>query len=511
MFLTTFVDLIKIEFMKTYQDYINHCKKIADLQYSISVLNWDQEVNMPPKSAERRAQQISTLAGIAHKISTDKEFGKLLHALSKKKLSDEKKRNINESLKEYSKSTKYTTEFVQLLSKTISESFIAWQKAKEKDDFSIFAPKLKELVKLKREECNLLGYKHHPYDAMLDIYEPNSTVKDLDILFKDVRQHLVPFVKQIAKANQHNDSLMHNYFEKDKQLAFTEILLAQMGYDFKAGRQDVSTHPFTTNFSSTDVRVTTRVNENNLSEIIWSSIHEGGHALYEQGLKDENYGLPAGNYLSLGIHESQSRIWENNVGRSIFFWNYNFKKLQNEFHSNLGHVTVEDFYKAINIVKPSFIRTSADELTYHFHVMIRYEIEKDLLSGKIEVEDLPKIWNKKYKEYLGIDVPSDSFGVLQDIHWSHGSFGYFPTYSIGSFYAAQFFNQAKKEINQLEHKIEIGNLKPLLEWLREKIHIHGKLFAADELCEKITSEKLNFKHFLNYAKKKYSKIYNLKP
>src|SRR5690606_25849773 len=236
------------------------------------------------------------------------------------------------------------------------------------------------------------------------------------------------FVKEIASAKQNNDSLMYNFYDKNKQLAFTEELLAQMGYDFNAGRQDISSHPFTTNFGPLDVRVTTRVNENNLSEILWSSIHEGGHALYKQGLKEENYGLPAGSYLSLGIHESQSRLWENNVGRSRVYWDYNFRRLQEIFQVNLSHFTADDFYKAMNIVKPSLIRTSADELTYHFHVLIRYEIEKELIAGIIEVEDLPAIWNKKYKAYLNVDVPSDAQGVLQDIHWSHGSFGYFPTY-----------------------------------------------------------------------------------
>jgi carboxypeptidase Taq len=495
--------------MTTYQDYKNHCSKIADIEYAMSVLNWDQEVFMPEKSALHRAQQISTLAGIAHELSVDKTFGNLLEQLNKEPLAEIEKRNIQESLKNYKRAQKYTTAFVQEMSKTISQSFIAWQEAKEKDDFSIFAPKLKELVALKRQECELLGYQDHPYNALVDLYEPNATVKDLDILFEDVKRHLVPFVKEIASAKQNNDSLMYNYYDKDKQLAFTEELLAQMGYDFKAGRQDVSSHPFTTNFGPLDVRVTTRVNENNINEILWSSIHEGGHALYEQGLKEENYGLPAGSYLSLGIHESQSRLWENNVGRSRVYWDYNFRRLQEIFQVNLGHFTADDFYKAMNIVKPSLIRTSADELTYHFHVVIRYEIEKELISGTIEVEDLPLIWNKKYKDYLNVDVPSDAQGVLQDIHWSHGSFGYFPTYSIGSFYAAQFYNQAKKEIDQLEYQIEIGNLKPLLEWLREKVHQHGRLFAADELCEKITGEKLNFKHFLNYAKKKYNKLYNL--
>lgn len=495
--------------MNTYQDYKNHLSKVADVEYSISVLNWDQEVFMPEKGAKHRAQQISTLSGIAHELSTNETFGKLLLKLSKEKLTEIEQLNIKESLKNYERNNKYTTDFVQQMSKTISEAFIAWQEAKQKSDYSIFAPKLKALVKLKREECELLGYKNHPYNAQLDLYEPGATVEDLDILFNDVKKELVPFVQQIANAKQNDESLMFNYFNKDKQLAYTEELLAQMGYDFKAGRQDISSHPFTTNFGPLDVRVTTRVDENNLNEIMWSSIHEGGHALYEQGLLEENYGLPAGSYLSLGIHESQSRLWENNVGRSLGYWKHNFKRLQTVFPENLSQFTAEDFYKAMNIVKPSLIRTSADELTYHFHVLIRYEIEKELIAGAIEVEDLPKIWNKKYKDYLNIDVPNDAKGVLQDIHWSHGSFGYFPTYSIGSFYAAQFFNQAKKEIKSLETQIENGELIPLLDWLREKIHRHGRLFAASDLCEKITGEKLNFKHFLEYAKNKYNKLYHL--
>ncbi|MCB0380457.1 MAG: carboxypeptidase M32 [Flavobacteriales bacterium] len=496
--------------MNTYQDYKNHLSKIADVEYAISVLNWDQEVFMPEKGSKHRAQQISTLSGIAHDLSTNETFGKLVLKLSKEKLPELEQLNIKESLKNYERNNKYTTAFVQQMSKTISEAFIAWQEAKQKSDFSIFAPKLKALVKLKREECELLGYKNHPYNAQLDLYEPGATVEDLDILFNDVKKELVPFVQKIANAKQNDEGLMFNYFNKDKQLAYTEELLAQMGYDFKAGRQDISSHPFTTNFGPLDVRVTTRVDENNLNEIMWSSIHEGGHALYEQGLLEENYGLPAGSYLSLGIHESQSRLWENNVGRSSAYWNHNFKRLQEVFPENLAKYTSEDFYKAMNIVKPSLIRTSADELTYHFHVLIRYEIEKELIAGAIEVDDLPKIWNKKYKDYLNIDVPNDAKGVLQDIHWSHGSFGYFPTYSIGSFYAAQFFNQAKKEIKGIENQIENGDLIPLLNWLREKIHIHGRLFAANELCEKITGEKLNFKHFLDYAKNKYNKLYQLK-
>jgi len=495
--------------MNDYEKYKAHLIKIADIDSTIALLNWDQEVMMPEKGANTRAQQIATLSGLRHEIFTENSFGDLLNILSDSKLSDEEQRNVNETKKEYNRSKKYSTDFVQLMSKTISQAFTAWQEAKTNNDFSVFAPFLEKLVELKKQECEIIGYNGHPYDALLDEFEPGSNVKDLDVLFTDVKSQLVDFVQDIAQAPQNNEQMMFQFYDKDKQLAFTESLLSQMGYDFKAGRQDLSSHPFSISFGSLDARVTTRVNENNLSEIMWSSIHEGGHALYEQGLKIENYGLPAGTYLTLGIHESQSRLWENNVGRSLGYWKNNFKNLQKTFSENLSEYSTEDFYNAMNIVKPSLIRTSADELTYHFHVLIRYEIEKELIGGTIEVKDLPEIWNAKYKEYLNIDVPSDTEGVLQDIHWSHGSFGYFPTYSIGSFYATQFFEQAKKDIPNLEQQIESGDFKALLNWLRTNIHQHGRLFAASELCERVTGEKLNFKYFMDYAKDKYSKIYNL--
>lgn len=494
----------------SYSKYKELLRKIADVNYAAAVLNWDQETYMPKKGADFRAQQLSTLAGIAHELSTSNELGDLLEQLSKDAtLTEKEKRNIKESLKKYKDNKKYTTEFVREMSKTVSETFQAWHKAKNNNDFASYAPQLKKLVKLKREECKILGYKTHPYDAMLDQYEPGAKTADLEILFTDVREQLVTFVKQIAAKPQNQDGFMFKKFDKQKQWQFGLDLLKQMGYDFDAGRQDLSTHPFTTNFNSEDVRVTTRVNENDLNEMMWSCIHEGGHALYEQGLPASEYGLPSGEYISLGIHESQSRLWENNVGRSLTYWKANYPKLQETFNETLKDVTAEDFYKAMNIVKPSLIRTSADELTYHFHIMIRFEIEKALMEGSIEVEELPAYWIKKYKEYLNIDVTSDTKGVLQDIHWSHGSFGYFPTYSLGSFYAAQFFSQAKKEISTLEGEIEKGNTQPLLDWLREKIHRHGKYYSAEELCIAITGKKLDFAYFMDYAKNKYSKLYML--
>ena len=316
-------------------------------------------------------------------------------------------------------------------------------------------------------------------------------------------------MSKISDANKIDDSFFYQKYLHNKQWDFGIELLEKMGYNFNAGRQDISAHPFSTHFSPEDARVTTRIDENNLSEMIWSCIHEGGHALYEQGILPENYGLPLGETISLGIHESQSRLWENNVGRSLEFWNYNFESLKSKFPNQLSDVTVNEFYKAANNVRASLIRTNADELTYHLHILIRYEIEKALIEGKIQVKNLPEIWNLKYHEYLGIEVTSDSLGVLQDIHWSHGSFGYFPTYTIGSFYAAQFFSQAKNEIPNLLREIEVGNNKNLLEWLRKKIHNNGKRLDAHKLCEEICGEKLNFKHFKEYVIEKYSKIYLL--
>jgi carboxypeptidase Taq len=495
-----------------YNEYRARFAKIADINYTIALQSWDQETYMPEKGAAFRAQQIATLSGISHELSINEELGKILNSLNKdgKGLSEKEKRNIELSLKDYNRRKKYTTEFVELLSRTTSECFQAWQKAKTTNDFKVFAPHLTKMVDLKRQEADILGYEGHPYNALLDQYEPDAKVADLDILFKDVREQMVAFVKKIAEAQQNEDGFMYKHYPKDKQWDFGIELLKQMHYDFEAGRQDISIHPFTTSFSAQDVRVTTKILEDNLKSMIWSCIHEGGHGLYEQGLPAEEYGLPSSEAVSLGIHESQSRLWENNVGRSLAYWKANYAKLQSYYPEHLKKVSLEQFYKAINLVQPSLIRIEADELTYHFHILVRYEVEKALIGGKIKVSELPEFWNAHYKEYLGVKVPDDAHGVLQDIHWSHGSFGYFPTYSLGSFYAAQFFNEAKKEIKDLEKKIEEGNLLPLLQWLREKIHKHGRFYSAADLCTKVTGEKLNFKYFMDYAKHKYSSIYNLK-
>jgi carboxypeptidase Taq len=496
--------------MSLYNQYKQKQIKATDLIRATAILHWDQETHMPEGGAQLRARQLSTLTGIMHELATEKEMGEILEKLKNDdSLSAVEKKNVALSYDDYIKQKKYPVEFVMEMSKTFSESLQAWRKAKQENKFSIFSPYLEKIVIIKKKEADILGYKKHPYDALLDNYEPGCTTELLDNLFGGVRNKLVDFVKIIAAAKQVNNNFMYQSYNADKQWDFGMFLLKQMNYDFNYGRQDKSTHPFTISFGPQDVRVTTRIDENNLNEMIWSTIHEGGHALYEQGLLMENYGLPAGYASSLSIHESQSRLWENNVGRSLPYWKCNYSRLQQLFPENLKNVSAKEFYRAMNTVNPSFVRTNADELTYHFHVMIRFEAEKLLIEEKLSVKDLPEYWNSKYKEYLGIDVPDDANGVLQDIHWSHGSIGYFPTYSLGSFYAAQFFESAKKQIPNLENEIESGNLLPLLNWLRDNIHKHGRLYNAEELCERITGEKLNFNYFMNYAEKKYSDIYSL--
>lgn len=495
---------------KNYEAYKTLLSKCADIGNACALLNWDQETYMPPKSAGFRGQQLSTLSQLQHENFVNDETGNLLEKLKDdSSLSADERKNVSLTLKDFLKAKKYSSEFVGKKSMAVSRAHGAWVKAREENNFAGFENELNEVVQLTREEAAMLGYKEHPYDALLDNYETGANTADLTVLFDDVKKNLVDFVKEISARKQVSNDFLFRKFDKEKQWNFGIDLLKQMNYDFEAGRQDISAHPFTTNFSMHDVRVTTRVNENDFHPMTWGCIHEGGHALYEQGLLEENYGLPAGEATSLGIHESQSRLWENLVGRSLGYWKGNYPKLQKTFSESLSDVSLMDFYNGINQVKPTFIRTEADELTYHFHVMIRFGIEKGLMDGSIAVKDLPEIWNTSYKNYLGIDVPDNARGVLQDIHWCHGSIGYFPTYSLGSFYSVQFFDQAKKEIPNLEMQIEKGELLPLLNWLREKIHRFGRLKSAEELCVDITGEKLNFSHFMNYAKKKFGEIYSI--
>jgi carboxypeptidase Taq len=493
-----------------YEQYKTKMQQIADVRNAMAVLGWDQETYLPEKGAAFRGQQLTTLSSLAHELFTHEALGNLLQELRHRRdLTAIQQRNVTLSLEDYEKNLKYPAAFVAELSNATNTAYHSWIRARKEKNYAVFEPALEKMVALKQQETAILGHSGHPYDALLNEYEKGADVAMLDAIFRDVRSSLLPLLQKIALQDVPEKKFLSRHYPKDQQWEFGLGLLKAMGYDFKAGRQDVSEHPFTTSFNPQDVRVTTRIDEQDLGNMTWSCIHEGGHALYEQGLPIEEYGLPCGEAASLGIHESQSRLWENNVGRSLIFWQHHYGKLQGLFRSNLLAIPIQDFYKAINLVQPSLIRTEADELTYHFHVMIRYEIEKELIAGNLKTGDLRDVWNKYYEDFLQVSVPDDLHGILQDIHWSHGSFGYFPTYSLGSFYAAQLYAAAKKQVPGLENDIASGVYDQLLHWLRENIHRHGRFWTSNELCEKVTGEKLDFRYFLEYATEKFSGIYNL--
>ena len=494
---------------KRYKSYIEHAQKVADINAAIAVLSWDKEVNLPKKAAKFRSQQVATLSGMVHELSTDQSFIKTVNELSQADLAFDEARNIQQTKRGLEKSMKFDTAFVIEKSKVVSACFHAWLQAREKNDHKIFLEPLSQLVDIVKQESEILGYKEHPYDAMLDLYEQDLTVSQLEKVFNPLKVELANILNKIKTAPQVDDQFLKQHFDKDQQWAFGLYILKSMGYDFDHGRQDFSAHPFTISFNPEDVRVTTRIDENDFLNMTWSCIHEGGHALYEQGLPSESYGLPLGNSISLGIHESQSRLWENNVGRSKSFWMFHYPKLQEYFPEQLGSVGLNDFYKAINKIETNLIRTEADEIHYHLHVIIRYEIEKALMSGDLKVKDIRDAWNEKYKSYLGVNVPDDNMGFLQDIHWSHGSIGYFPTYSIGSLYAAQFFNQIQKDTSGLDGSIQQGDTSQILTWLRTNIHQHGQRYSALDLCKMLTEDSLNAEHFIRYVKAKYGEIYNI--
>ena len=494
--------------LNLYTQYKNTLQKIADVKYASAVMQWDQETYLPPKGNEIRGRQIATLNELAHQQFTDEKFGALLNELSTKDgLSDKEKQNVTLSLYDYNKNKKLPSSFVRQMSEAVNKSFHAWIQARKENSFSIFQQPLQQIILLKKQEADLLGYEKHPYNALMNDYDKGLTVDTVDTLFTSLRPQLSALLQTISAQPQVECSFLHQHFNKEKQWNFGIEILKRMQFDFEAGRQDISEHPFTTNFNSNDVRVTTRVDENDFGNMLWSCIHEGGHALYEQGLPADEYGLPLGEYCSLSIHESQSRLWENCIGRGLDFWQNNYSLLQHYFPQQFNNISLQQFYMGINKVQPSLIRTEADELTYHFHVMIRYEIEKMLIEGSINARDIPAYWNEHYKKYLGITVPDDKQGCLQDVHWSHGSFGYFATYSIGSLYAAQVYAAIGAKNSSLSNDVASGNLSVILQWLQQHIYKYGRYYNSEELCEKATGQRLNSQHFINYATAKYKKIY----
>jgi carboxypeptidase Taq len=487
-----------------YQQYVDQMQRVADLRYAAAVLQWDQETYMPAKGAEARARQLATLSETAHEWATATSFEQLVGELQQRgDLDAKQQKNVSLSYEEIARRQKLSSAFVRRSSEAVSRAFNSWMAARKANDFSLFETSLEQLVALKIEEADLLGYEGHPYNALIYEYEKSVTVTTLDKLFDALTPALQQLIEMVVSKQQVDTGFLHQLYPKDQQWAWGMHLVKELGFDLEAGRQDISEHPFTTNFSAKDVRITTRIDDHDLANMTWSCIHEVGHALYEQGLPDAEYGLPSGEYASLSIHESQSRLWENCVGRSRAFWQQYLPVLQGYFPEQLNKVSTDQFFQGINKVQPSFIRTEADELTYHSHVYIRYQVEKELMAQQLKVKDLPARWNELYKKHLGVTVADDRTGCLQDVHWSHGSFGYFPTYSLGSLYAAQFWHKAKESIPGLATELNAASLSALLQWLRTEIHAKGRSMESEALCKAVTGEVLDTRYFIQYIKDKF--------
>ncbi len=492
-------------------------KTVADLRGASALLQWDQETYMPKNAGASRAEQIALLDTLSHEhLVGDAVRGPLSELVNldtgepQEGPTDEEHRLLHEIWRDFHRAIALPKEFVEEYSQTTSLAQQVWAQARQDNDFAKFAPYLDKVIKLKFREIDYLGVQTTPYDTLLDYFEPGMTSADVTVLFEAVKERLIPLVQKIAESGVDTGvELLRKDYDVNKQWDFGVKVLEDMGYDLNTGRQDKSAHPFTTSFHPTDVRITTRFNKNDLLSAFSSTVHEGGHALYEQSMDQEWYGTPFCDAISYGIHESQSRLWENLVGLSRPFWSHYYPRLQKLFPENLKTVTVDEFYQAINTVEPSLIRVEADEATYNLHIMLRFEIEKLIINDRVPVAELPQLWNDKMKEYLNIQPDSDANGVMQDVHWSFGGFGYFPTYALGNLYNVPMYNQAKVEITDLVSKIASGNLGELREWLGEKVHRVGRRRTAAELIVDITREKLSAGPFMDYLEEKYTAVYSL--
>lgn len=486
--------------------------EIADVNSAIALMHWDQEVMMPPKAAPGRGQQLATLSALSHRMFTSDDLGNLIRSLHDQAdtLPDDDAKLVAEALYDYDRATKLPESFVHEFAEEQSKAFVAWVAARKESNFATFQPHLEKLLSLLKQKADLMGYEGSPYNALLEDYERGMTAEQLRDIFGDVAKRQSDLLARVMQSGKQPDvSWTEQDWDEQAQWDFSIDVIRDLGYDLEAGRQDKSIHPFTTNFDLYDVRVTTRVNHRELFSCLTGSIHECGHALYEQGFLDSDRRGPLGHAISLGIHESQSRMWENMIGRSLPFWQYYMDAFRNRYPGQLDAVAPEQVHAAINKVEPSFIRVEADECTYNLHIIIRFEIEVDLLEGNISVADVPEVWNAKMKEYLGLDVPSDAMGCLQDIHWSHGSMGYFPTYALGNLYAAQMFEQIEQDLPDLWGQIGRGEFAPLLGWLREHVHQHGRRKLPTELVEDISGKTPSADPYIAYLENKYGALYGL--
>ncbi|MBE3590619.1 MAG: carboxypeptidase M32 [Firmicutes bacterium] len=488
-------------------------REVSHLAMAAGLLDWDQQCYMPPGGAALRAEQLATLAKLAHERLTSPEMGQLLDELEPWAASLDpdsfEASVVRVARREYDRATRIPAELEAEFSRAASAGFAAWAEARQAGDFRIFAPKLERLVQLTIERAEALGYEERRYDALLNLFEPGSRTSQVQALFQQLKEGLVPLVHAVAERVDRvkNDFLFGGYDER-KQWDFGVRLLKAIGFDFQRGRQDRSEHPFTVGFGSGDVRLTTRF-QPYLGSALFGTLHEGGHGLYEQGIPPEFAGTPVGSAASFGVHESQSRLWENLVGRSRAFWRHFYPELQALFPERLGEVDLDTFYAAINRVEPSLIRVEADELTYNLHIFLRFDLELKLIEGDLKVADLPEAWRAGMRELLGRAPENDRDGVMQDVHWSQGAFGYFPSYTLGNVLSVQLFEKAKEERPDIPQEIERGEFAGLLGWMRERIHRHGGKFTGTELIVRATGREADAAPYLRYLREKYEEIYGL--
>jgi len=484
--------------------------KIQRLSAAKAVLEWDQETNLPPDGVEERSQQLALLGGLIHDLQTSPVLGPLTGQLAESTLpTDEDRAMVRLHRREFDRASKLPKELVEREARLVGIAQPAWAVARNHQNFREFAPHLAQLVALAREKADLLGYQDHPYDALLDQYEPGTTSSQVARVFDGLEAGASDLVKRIASRSQADDSFLHRSFPASVQEQVGRRIAGDIGFDWKAGRLDRSTHPFQTTLGPRDTRITTRYDESFFNPALFGIIHETGHALYEQGVDPKLGATILGGGTSLGIHESQSRFWENGIARSKPFVDHYFPVFQQAYPQSLADVDAEAFYRAVNRVEPSFIRVEADEVTYNLHIIVRFRLERAMVDGSLKAADVPGAWNELFTKLFGVTPPNDALGCLQDVHWSAGLLGYFPTYALGNLYAAQFFSALKQALPDWETLVRAGNFAPLLGWLRTNIHRHGRIYDANDLCRRATGQPLDPSFYLDYLNTKFGALYGL--
>lgn len=496
------------------QELKRRCEEIFDLNHAGAVLNWDQATYMPAGGAPARARQIALLSQIAHEKSTDPELGKLLDNLSAYESSlpfdSDEASLIRVARRDFEQLNRIPANFMAEFFSHTALAYQTWTEARPANDFARVRPMLEKNLELCRKLADFFPGYQHIADPLIDFSDYGMNASSVRTLFADLRSQLVPLAQSITSQPPIDYSCLSGTFSKDAQLDFGKQVISQIGYDYNRGRHDLTHHPFMTKFSLGDIRITTRVNENYLGDCMFSLIHEAGHAMYEQGIRMDFEGTPLAGGTSAGVHESQSRLWENIVGRSFEFWEFFYPKLQAVFPNQFKNVTLLEFYKAINHVKKSLIRTEADEVTYNLHVMLRFEFELQLLEGSLSIRDLPEAWHERFESDFGITPPDDRDGVLQDVHWYGGSIGgAFQGYTIGNILGAHFYAKALEAHAEIPEMMKEGSFSTLLGWLKENIYQHGRKYTAPELVERVTGGPITIQPYMKYLKTKYQKIYNL--